>query len=177
MSTLNLAIEKCKEWHGEQKRKYTNAPYWTHPIAVSTLLMNISAPSYVQIAAILHDVIEDTGIDVDEIIDLFGNEVAVLVLEVTDVSKPHDGNRDKRKQIDREHLGTASFWGKSIKLADLIDNTKSIVKHDADFAKVYLKEKRKLLEVLGGGHCALLAHARDVLILSEQALEVHNEMV
>ena len=40
---------------------------------------------------------------------------------------------------------------KTIKLADLIDNTKSIVEHDPRFAKVYLEEKRLLLEVLKDG--------------------------
>jgi (p)ppGpp synthase/HD superfamily hydrolase len=56
----------------------------------------------------------------------FAKEVVALVEMLTDVSKPEDGNRAVRKEIDRQHTALASPEGKTIKLADLIDNTQSM---------------------------------------------------
>lgn len=50
--------------------------------------------------------------------------------------------------MDRQRLAESSREVQTIKVADLIDNTPSIVQHDPDFARVYLREKRDLLNVL-----------------------------
>jgi len=115
------------------------------------------------IAALLHDVVEDTQITLDCIEDWFGPDVRALVEMLTDVSKPEDGNRDVRKAIDREHTAKASPRAKTIKLADLIDNAGSIQEHDAKFAKIYMREKRLLLEVLKEGDPKLYAHASKIV--------------
>jgi (p)ppGpp synthase/HD superfamily hydrolase len=81
----------------------------------------------------------------------FGQAVAAMVEQLTDVSHANDGLRKHRKAKDREHTAKASPDAKTIKLADLIDNTRSIVARDPEFAKVYLEEKRLLLEVLTEG--------------------------
>ncbi len=78
-----------------------------------------------------------------------------LVMELTDVSKPSDGNRSARKEIDRKHLAGISPRAKTVKLADLIDNTRDITSHDLHFARVYLKEMTALLEVLTEGDSRL----------------------
>jgi (p)ppGpp synthase/HD superfamily hydrolase len=93
----------------------------------------------------------------------FGKQVAALVADLTDVSRFEDGNRQARKCIDREHTAKASPDAKTIKLADLIDNTRSIVAHDPDFAKVYLGEKRQLLKVLREGDPVLWKLAFDLV--------------
>ena len=102
-------------------------------------------------AAWLHDVVEDTPRTLDHIRDRFGEEITDLVSDLTDVSKQSDGNRATRKAIDRHHTELASPRAKTIKLADLIDNTRSIVERDPDFARVYLAEKSELLKVLKEG--------------------------
>jgi hypothetical protein len=84
----------------------------------------------------------------------------MLVEQLTDVSRPEDGNRAKRKAIDRAHTAKASPEAKTIKLADLIDNTRSIVELDPGFAKIYLVEKVLLLEVLQEGDAGLWEMAR-----------------
>jgi hypothetical protein len=76
------------------------------------------------------------------------------------VSRPKDGNRAVRKAIDREHTARAPAGAQTVKLADLIANTRSIVKHDVAFARTYLAEKRLLLEVLTRGDAVLMAEAR-----------------
>lgn len=148
--------------HEGQKRKYTGAPYITHPKAVANLILDQRMADEVVAAALLHDVIEDCGVTADTLRAEFGEAVARLVREVTDISKPEDGNRAARKAIDREHYGRASPDGKSIKLADLIDNTQSIVTRDPGFAKVYLAEKRLLLPLLKEGNEWLFRKARDL---------------
>jgi (p)ppGpp synthase/HD superfamily hydrolase len=145
----------------DQKRKYTNEPYEVHPIEVMDTLVTVGGfESEVLQAALLHDVVEDTKVSLDVIVTLFGSKVARLVSELTDISKPSDGSRAERKRIDREHLAAASSEAQTIKLADLISNTKSIVKHDKAFAKVYLEEKEALLAVLtkADPRLILLAH-------------------
>lgn len=153
--------------HGSQVRKYTNEPYVLHPIAVARIVANVTCHEYdneeIIIAALLHDVVEDTSYTLKNIEDRFGYVVASLVEMVTDVSKPSDGNRKVRKEIDRQHLAKASPWGKTIKLADLIDNTRSIVTNDPDFARVYMREKRELLEVLSDGNPVLFKEASDIV--------------
>ena len=96
----------------------------------------------------------------------------MLVRDLTDVSKPEDGNRAVRKEIDRQHTAQASPQAKTIKLADLISNTVSIVEHDPKFARIYLKEKALLLEVLTEGDPTLYAMATKLLIWAEAELEV-----
>ncbi|MGI9504857.1 MAG: HD domain-containing protein, partial [Geminicoccaceae bacterium] len=117
------------------------------------------------------DVVEDTEVTSGCIERWFGPEVAALVFEVTDISRPEHGNRQTRKEIDRMHLSKSSPEGASIKLADMIDNTSSIVENDPEFAKVYLVEKRDLLGVLGHGHSGLFKQAQRVLSDAEEKLK------
>ena len=147
----------------DQRRKYTGEPYIAHPAAVVELVRSVPHTEAMICAAWLHDTVEDTPITLDEIERVFGFDVATLVEMLTDVSKRSDGNRKARKAIDRAHTAQASPAAKTIKLADLIDNTRSIVERDPEFAKVYLAEKALLIEVLRDGDPALWAKAAAML--------------
>lgn len=144
-----------------QKRKYTNEPYIVHPAEVAAIVASVpgSTPDMVA-AAWLHDVIEDTGCTFTDVHMAFGIDIATIVDWLTDVSRPEDGNRAARKAIDRAHTAEAPAEAQTIKLADLISNSRSIVQHDPTFAKVYLEEKRMLLEVMTKGDPSLMAEAR-----------------
>lgn len=146
-----------------QRRKYTGRPYIEHPIAVAGLVASVGGCDGVLEAALLHDVIEDTKVTADDLRRSFGEQVAQWVLEVTDVSRPEDGNRALRKAIDLQHIAKASYEGKTIKLADLIDNTSTIVKYDPEFARVYMREKKALLEVLKDGNETLFHRASRIV--------------
>lgn len=152
----------------DHKRKYTDEPYIAHPAAVVELVRSAPHTESMVCAAWLHDTVEDTPCTLDEIERVFGFEVATLVEMLTDVSKPGDGNRAVRKEIDRAHTAKASPQAKTIKLADLIDNTHSIVERDPAFAKVYLAEKALLLEVLREGDAALWEMAHGMLSHNER---------
>ena len=145
----------------KQVRKYTGEPYYVHPAEVARIVASVpgSTPDMVA-AAWLHDVVEDTGCTFTDIHMAFGIDIATLVGWLTDVSKPEDGNRAVRKAIDREHTAQAPAEAQTIKLADLISNSKSIVQHDPAFAKTYLEEKRLMLEVMTRGDSTLMVEAR-----------------
>ena len=146
-----------------QRRKYTDEPYIVHPAAVVELVRSVSHDDALLAAAWLHDTVEDTGVSLGLIEAEFGTEVAGLVEMLTDVSHANDGLRAHRKAKDREHTAKASPAAKTIKLADLIDNTRSIVARDPEFAKVYMAEKALLLEVLTEGAPELMAMARQAI--------------
>ena len=152
---LDEVLKFATTAHGDQKRKYTNDPYIVHPIAVSEIVKTVAHTDEMVAAALLHDVVEDTDVTLDQIKDKFGSKVAELVGWLTDISRPEDGNRKTRKTLDREHSAEAPADAQTIKLADLIHNTKSIEKHDPHFWKVYKQEKIALLGVLTKGDITL----------------------
>lgn len=145
-----------------QVRKYTSEPYINHPAAVVEIVRSIVHTDAMIAAAWLHDTVEDTDATLNDIQLHFGDEVANLVEMLTDVSRPADGNRAVRKLIDLQHTAKASATAKTIKLADLIENSFSIVERDRAFAQVYLREKRLLLEVLKEGDIGLWHIARNI---------------
>lgn len=146
-----------------QLRKYTGEPYIVHPVAVARLVATVPHTPSMLIAALLHDTVEDTPVCIEDIHAQFGADVADLVSWLTDVSKPEDGKRAVRKAIDRAHISQAPAAAKTIKLADLIHNSQSILAHDPKFAAVYLQEKAQLLEVLREGDGVLWEQAHAVL--------------
>jgi (p)ppGpp synthase/HD superfamily hydrolase len=155
------ALEFATAAHGaiDQRRKYTGEPYIVHPVAVAELVRSVPHTSEMVAAAYLHDVVEDTPVTIEEIRAAFGPEVGELVDWLTDVSLPSDGNRRVRKELDRRHLAKAPPAAKTIKLADLIDNTLTIREHDPSFWQVYRREKLALLEVLTEGDPTLWKRA------------------
>jgi hypothetical protein len=154
----------------DHRRKYSKQPYQVHLEAVAKLVASVSDDPETIAAAWLHDTLEDTPATLGDIEEHFGVTVAELVEELTDVSRPGDGNRAKRKHLDRMHLAQASPRAKTVKLADLIDNCKDITRHDERFAKIYLAEMDRLLDVLGEGDPGLFDEARRVHALSSEKL-------
>lgn len=165
VNKMNLAFDAmifAREAHKEQRRKYTNNPYVDHLAEVAGLVATVSPYSPAMIAvAWLHDCVEDCGVSIDEIEMKFGLEVAIGVSGLSDVEQ---GNRAERKHLSRERLATCSSWIQTIKVADLISNTSSIVIHDPKFAVVYLEEKRLLLNVLTKADKRLVAIANQHVI-------------
>ena len=143
--------------HATQVRKYTANPYVDHLAEVAGIVATVdSSPESIAVAW-LHDSREDQGISGDEIEARFGMRVAVGVALLSDLET---GNRATRKAASRARLADAPGWVQTIKCADLISNTSSIVKHDPKFAVVYLEEKRLLLDVLTKADPRLLEIAR-----------------
>lgn len=150
--------------HEGQERKYTGEPYFVHCDEVAWILKAAGERDEVVAAGFLHDTKEDCGVTHEELVSRFGEEVARLVDEMTDVSKPSDGNRAVRKGLDRAHTAASSRDAKTVKLADIISNSATIEKHDKDFAKVWLAEKKLLLDVLSEGNPELYKRAKEQVV-------------
>jgi len=131
-----------------QKRKYSGEPYWFHPARVASAVSIHGMDDACIAAAWLHDVIEDTEVELDTISGMFGFDIARLVQELTKVSKPEDGNRATRKALDRAYLAKASAEAQTIKCFDILDNMTDIWENDPDFAERYSKEKIEMLNVM-----------------------------
>ena len=156
----------------DQRRKYTNQPYEAHLKAVADIVKSVTDDPEMIAAAWMHDTLEDTPATYEDIETRFGRQLADLVCELTDISRPSDGNRAVRKAIDRRHLAQASNRAKTIKLADLIDNCSDIVKHDPKFAKVFVTEVSVLIEVLEGGDPQLMNRVRKLVSKSAEKLNL-----
>jgi len=143
---LDYVLCYAAEQHGEQMRKYADLPYIVHPMAVARLVGDMFPDVDMIAAAYLHDTVEDCDVSVSTLKSLFGGRVSRLVDDLTDVSRPEDGNRKIRKSIDRAHSVRSCGEAKAIKICDLIDNTNSIVECDPNFAVVYMREKKMLLD-------------------------------
>lgn len=161
----NLAFEAMKfarHVHRNQVRKYTDNPYADHLAEVAgivaTCLPNGGFGAQIIAVAWLHDCVEDQGREYGDLRARFGAAVAGGVMLLSDLE---EGNRAERKAASRVRLAAAPGWVQTIKVADLISNTSSIVKHDPKFAVTYLEEKRLLLDVLTDADPALLAMARE----------------
>lgn len=162
-TTLTAAVQLAEYYHRGQVRKYTGEPYISHPLEVMHIVATVTDDIEMIAAAVLHDIVEDCEVELDFIYQSFGSRVGVMVDGLTDVSEKADGNRSTRKAIDRQHTAIQNADTKTIKLADLISNTGSITKHDPEFARVYMAEKKLLIEVLTEGDATLYAMAKDIV--------------
>ena len=158
MSIAYQAMIFAREIHKNQVRKYTGNPYADHLAEVAGIVSTVDKSPVTIAVAWLHDCVEDQGVTLQELEDRFGMAVAVGVSGLSDVET---GNRAERKAASRARLAACSGWIQTIKCADLISNTSSIVKHDPKFAVTYLEEKRLLLDVMTKANPLLLNLARE----------------
>ncbi len=146
--------------HTDQRRKGANAPpYINHPLEVASMLADIGkVQDYdVLIAAILHDTVEDVGVTLDEITELFGGTVSGYVAEVSDdksLPKP------ERKRLQVEHAPHLSPGAKLIKLADKVSNVREVTDHpphhwDLKRRQEYIQWGRNVVAGLRGVNPAL----------------------
>ena len=98
---IRLAFETAVDAHKDQRRK-SGEPYIMHPIAVAQIVadqIGLGATSIA--AALLHDVVEDTSLTLDDIELMFGKEVAKIVDGLTKISKL---SKDKRVSVQAENF-------------------------------------------------------------------------
>ena len=158
IGALNLAAEK----HRNQRRKDIEAsPYINHPIMLAKILSIEGGvdEGLVLCAAVLHDTIEDTETTYDELAEQFGNEIANVVLEVTDdksLLKP------ERKRLQIEHAPHLSQAAKLVKLADKIANLRDVADHPPsewplERRREYFDWAKRVVDGLRGAHAQLEA--------------------
>ena len=172
LAELLGAVRFAADKHRDQRRKGAGAlPYINHPVEVAELLARVGGVSDLATlqAAILHDTIEDTLTDAEELEEHFGPEVRRLVEEVTDNKLLP---KEERKQLQIEHTPHRSAKAKRIKLADKICNVRDIAQ---DPPPGWTQERRKeYLEwsskVVAGcrGSSPTLEHAYDECLAEAQ---------
>lgn len=115
------ALELAREAHSGQRRKQSGEPFVEHPVTVAALLSEQSDyGETVLAAAFLHDVVEKTGVDPDQIRSRFGDEVATLVAVL---SEDHDlPSYEERKRALREQVIEAGRPATIIYAADRVAN-------------------------------------------------------
>lgn len=139
-------IEFIKKAHEGQVRRFSYAPYWTHPIRVATLVMKYKASHQIDglvTAALLHDVVEDTSISLEDIKNNYGDFVWSLVDELT-------SNKDKIKEIGKavyleNKMVHMTSWALVIKLCDRLDNVQDFLYAPQKFIDKYAKETYSIL--------------------------------
>lgn len=121
-AALLAAVRFAAHKHSCQRRKDADAtPYINHPIAVAEVLTRIGGVTELATlqAALLHDTLEDTQTTTQELDERFGQEVGLLVEELTDDKSLA---KQERKRLQIEHAPHASVRAQQIKLADKICN-------------------------------------------------------
>ncbi|SFB05290.1 HD domain-containing protein [Lentibacillus halodurans] len=111
--------------HEGQTRKSSNDPYITHPIRVAEQLEEAGFSDEIICAGYLHDVVEDTPYEIEDIEEAFGIRVAGLV-------SAHTEDKSKTWQERKQHtIDTVKYAAKEVKyliVADKLDNLLSMEK-------------------------------------------------
>ena len=95
---LNAAYVFAVARHGSQKRA-SGDPYFSHPVAVAGLLADLKLDAHTVAAGLLHDTVEDTSASLEEIDELFGAEVCMLVNGVTKLGEiEYSGEASKQAE-------------------------------------------------------------------------------
>lgn len=160
--------------HGDQQRKYADERYIEHPLRVMRICKSYGYPLPVLAAAILHDVLEDTKTNAKQIREFLSmvmnnsdaDHTLDLVIELTDVYTKHQYpkfNRRRRKVMEVARMEVISAEAQTIKYADIIDNAREIAEHDPEFAPVFLRECRMLLQTMKKGNANLREKGIEVL--------------
>lgn len=131
--------------HGNARRGDTEID---HPVKVASLLHARGFEAPVVAAALLHDVVEDTAIDVDRVADTFGEEVASLVREMTEDEEiePYEARKaEHRRRVARDRRVAAIY------AADKVANARGISSAD-EAPPEKLRHYRQTLETLCAAH-------------------------
>ncbi len=115
------AVGFCARAHAGHLRRDAKTPYSAHPLRVALWVRDVFGcdDDVCLVSAILHDVIEDTPVDRDEIEERFGAEVASCVAALSkDARRPEP---EREREYD-EGLASADWRARLVKLADVADN-------------------------------------------------------
>ena len=125
---IEKAYNLASEAQGDQRR-VSGVPYIPHPTSVACILVDLGMDSETVVAALLHDVVEDTDVTLEEIIKLFGDEIAHLIDGVTKLKKIPYSNREVRQAENIRKMLIAmsdDIRVIIIKLADRLHNMRTI---------------------------------------------------
>lgn len=127
---LSEAVKFAARAHKGQRRKGTSLPYIVHPMEAAAICATFTDDQEVLAAAMLHDVVEDAGVAVDELKEKFGSRVAVIVAGESENKRegiPADQTWKIRKEKTIKHVASTEEIGvKMVCLADKLSNIRAI---------------------------------------------------
>ena len=116
--------------HQEQTRK-NGTPYYAHPLRVSGILAGWGCDWKIVSAGALHDTVEDCGVSIDELTQLFGCQITEYVRSVSEALTP-EGTQDKPEYFARQAmLAFQGYPGVWIAIADKLDNGRCFLSDEA----------------------------------------------
>lgn len=127
LELIERAYQIAAEAHKDQKR-HSGEPYIIHPICVAKILVELGMDTESVIAALLHDVVEDTEVELSSIEKTFGKDVALLVNGVTKLGKiPYSSKEEQQSENLRKMLLAMAqdIRVVIIKLADRLHNART----------------------------------------------------
>ncbi|RMH45438.1 MAG: bifunctional (p)ppGpp synthetase/guanosine-3',5'-bis(diphosphate) 3'-pyrophosphohydrolase [Alphaproteobacteria bacterium] len=125
---IRKAYDYGKRMHEGQYRR-SGEPYFSHPVAVAAILTEMRLDDATIVTALLHDTIEDTGANYDEVAKLFGDEIAELVDGVTKLTNLQLSSTEARQAENFRKLLMAMSKDLRVilvKLADRLHNMRTI---------------------------------------------------
>ena len=128
---IDRAIVFATKAHSGTGRRGKGFPYIIHPLEAMAIAATMTNDRELLAAAVLHDVIEDTGVTYEQIEREFGQRVAWLVAKETDVRSTPDGRQltwMQRKQRDMDNLRGATREVKIVALGDKLSNMRAIAR-------------------------------------------------
>ncbi|MBD0291319.1 MAG: bifunctional (p)ppGpp synthetase/guanosine-3',5'-bis(diphosphate) 3'-pyrophosphohydrolase, partial [Thermoleophilia bacterium] len=125
---LARAFEFASEAHRHQQRR-SGEDFVQHPLGVARILTELHADDQTLAAALLHDVVEDTEVTIEDVRGEFGDDVAQLVEGVTKLTRIHFQSREHAQAENYRKMVVATAQDKRvilIKLADRLHNMQTI---------------------------------------------------
>jgi (p)ppGpp synthase/HD superfamily hydrolase len=125
------ALKFASKHHAPQTRKGSDVPYLAHLLGVSALVLEDGGSEREAIAALLHDVVEDTGVSRRDVRKRFGRKVARIVAACTDVDKGEEHTAKnwllrRRRLLARLRDTHTSSSVVRVKAADSLYNVRSL---------------------------------------------------
>ena len=138
VSALAFAVHQ----HGDQVRESTTIPYISHLMGVAALVMEDGGDQEQTVAALLHDVVEDTPATVDDVRARFGDRVAAIVEGCTDSALVPKPPWRERKERYLQHLADAGDDVLRVSISDKLYNARTILVDRREFGDVLYERFR-----------------------------------
>ena len=162
---IKKAIYYAKKYHADQKRE-TGEPYYSHPLSVAEMVADFCFEVNAIVAAILHDVVEDTSLKIENISNIFNHRVAEIIKRLTRFKLPKLSCRISSEQLLMQSYMLNDASVVLIKLLDRLHNLQTL------HIKNQEKQEKTLLEVLNTFY--LLSFKLNQNIVNKFEQHLHN---
>ncbi|MBX9889935.1 MAG: HD domain-containing protein [Amoebophilaceae bacterium] len=150
LTIVREAIDMIKQLHQGQFRK-SGEPFYTHPVEVATILLTMTQDPDAILAALLHDVVEDTPVHLEQLAYQYGQKVAYLVQQVTNVDPTGKKTKLTEGESHEQLAASSDKYALMIKLADRLHNMRTLGVHKLDKQRHIAQETLDFYLLLADG--------------------------